>query len=199
MSAEVGDRLLRCARPLYVTLALRDSLMVLLKRQAARLSMTLFGQEQRQGATDSPSHQQELAHDVQSLGGLDRLSQSRSSPPSEVSRVGSSQDNAESRLHLSFLGAALQKLPLPSLEPGSDLFAASVVFRLRLQHYRAQESHTPHRGVFYFSGPVGLKGPKGFCRVEVKGEYDPAAAKWNRISMEVRDLNIFKQKRLGAS
>ena len=173
--------------------------MVLLKRQAARLGMTRLGQEQQQKATVSPSQKQEYPRDVNSLEALDRTTQARGSPTSKIPREGTLQDNTESRLHSSFLIAALQMLPLPKFEPGSDLFAARVAFQLRLRDCLARERHTPPRGVFYFSGPVGLQGPKGFCRVEVKGEYNPASASWSRVTVQLKDLNLFNQKALGGS
>ncbi|KAI9044641.1 uncharacterized protein KD926_000552 [Aspergillus affinis] len=199
ISAEVGDRIVRCARPGYVTIAMKDALMVLLKRQAARLGMTRFGQEQQQEATVSPSQKKETPRDINSLEALDRITQARGSPPPEVSREGTPQDNTETRLHSSFLIAALQMLPLPTFGPGSDLFAARAAFKLRLQNCLARERRTPPRGVFYFSGPVGLKGSKGFCRVEVKGEYNPASASWSRVTMQLKDLSLFKQKPRGGS
>lgn len=199
LSEEHGDRIVRCARPIYVTIAIKDAFMVLLKRQAARLGMTRLGQEQQQKATVSPSQKQEYPRDVNSLEALDRTTQARGSPTSKIPREGTLQDNTESRLHSSFLIAALQMLPLPKFEPGSDLFAARVAFQLRLRDCLARERHTPPRGVFYFSGPVGLQGPKGFCRVEVKGEYNPASASWSRVTVQLKDLNLFNQKALGGS
>ncbi|PLB44680.1 hypothetical protein P170DRAFT_449793 [Aspergillus steynii IBT 23096] len=198
MSAEDGDRLLRCARPLHVTLAIKDAFMVILKRQTARLRMAGSGQEQLQETTDSPSQKKEFSRDIKSLDGLDRIPQSRS-PPSHVSREGASQENTESSLYSSILRATLQMLPLPKFEPDSDLFAASLAFQSRLRDCKARERHTPRRGVFYFSGPVGLRGPKGFCRVEVQGEYDTVAASWSSVTMQFKDLGLFKQKARGRS
>ncbi|KAJ6145207.1 hypothetical protein N7470_009102 [Penicillium chermesinum] len=78
--------------------------------------------------------------------------------------------------------------------PGSDLHLASVAFQARLKDYRAQRARTPRRGTFFIAGPVGLKGPNGFCRFEVRGEYDPAKPGWRTIEMKLRDVNFRKQK-----
>jgi hypothetical protein len=98
--------------------------------------------------------------------------------------------------HPSLVLSLLQRLPFSSFAPGSDLHYAMLAFKRRLKSSSYQH-HTPKRGVFYLSGPVGLKGPRGFCRIEVCGEYDPASGKWTAVWMQVRDFNLYNQKPLG--
>ncbi|KAL4889147.1 hypothetical protein BDV59DRAFT_195962 [Aspergillus ambiguus] len=194
ISSEHGDLMRKCMRPLYVTLAIRDAYMVLFKRQLARFNII----DQEEGVANAHLQQQKaLSADLRTLDGLSRLSQLESSPQEPPSPPQDTpQANAESRPHPSFLISTLQRLPVPKFGPGSDLHAASLAFKLRLDHCWARELHTPPPGVFYFLGPVGVKGPRGFCRLEVKGEYDPATAKWTLVSLQLKDLSLFQQKPL---
>lgn len=80
---------------------------------------------------------------------------------------------------------------------GSDFYLAYLTFRLHLMRNRALQRKVPPRGVFYISGPVGIKGPKGECRVEVRGEYDPAEKKWCSLMVDLKDLRQDGQKPLG--
>jgi hypothetical protein len=79
----------------------------------------------------------------------------------------------------------------------SDFYLAYLTFRLHLMRNRALERKIPPRGVFYISGPIGIKGPKGECRVEVVGEYDPAEKKWCSLMVDLKDLRQDGQKPLG--
>lgn len=107
------------------------------------------------------------------------------------------KDTRDVPLHPSWVISILQRFPMPNLGPGSDLHLASIAFQARLKEYRAQQPRTPLRGTFIIAGPVGLKGPNGFCRFEVRGEYDPAKPGWRTIEMKLRDVNFRKQKALG--
>lgn len=80
---------------------------------------------------------------------------------------------------------------------GSDFYLAYLTFRLHLMRNRALQRKVPPRGVFYISGPVGIKGPKGECRVEVLGEYDPTEKKWCSLMVDLKDLRQDNQKPLG--
>lgn len=93
--------------------------------------------------------------------------------------------------------STLQRLPRPQFGPGSDFHEASMTFKNRLKESWKKDPPTPRRGVFYMSGPVGLKGPKGYCRIEVRGEYDPTTRTWTAVSMQVKDLNLNSQRALG--
>ncbi|KAE8130742.1 hypothetical protein BDV38DRAFT_48725 [Aspergillus pseudotamarii] len=197
MSLEDGDRLRRCVQPLSVALAIKDAYMILVKRQLSRLSITGLEQEQAPGTSSLPPHKA-LSSELQPLDKLHPMHQSEThlTPPTG-SQEGTLRDKGGADLHPSLIISTLQRLPLPKFGPGSDLYAASLAFKMRLKDGWAQELHRPRRGGFYFIGPVGLKGPRGFCRVEVKGEYDPATASWSLISMQLKDVSIFNQKALG--
>ncbi|KAE8320860.1 hypothetical protein BDV39DRAFT_187101 [Aspergillus sergii] len=197
MSLEDGDRLRRCVQPLSVALAIKDAYMILVKRQLSRLNITGLEQEQAPGTSSLSSHKA-LSAELQPLDRLHPVhrSQTQLTPPTS-SQGGTLRDKGGVDLHPSLIISTLQRLPLPKFGPGSDLYAASLAFKIRLKDCWARELHRPRRGAFYFIGPVGLKGPRGFCRVEVKGEYDPATASWSLISMQLKDVSIFNQKALG--
>ena len=197
MSLEDGDRLRRWVQPLSVALAVKDAYMILVKRQLSRLSITESEQEQAPDTSSLPP-QKALSSGLQPLDRLHPVHQSEThlTPPTG-SQGGTLRDKGGADLHPSLIISTLQRLPLPKLGPGSDLYAASLAFKMRLKDGWAQEMHRPRRGAFYFIGPVGLKGPRGFCRVEVKGEYDPATASWYLVSMQLKDVSIFNQKALG--
>ncbi|KAE8390662.1 hypothetical protein BDV23DRAFT_154598 [Aspergillus alliaceus] len=197
MSLEDGDRLQRCIQPLYVALAVKDAYMILVKKQLSRLNITVLEQER---APDTPSlpSRKALSSDLQTLDGLHPVPRSEEQVTSSAShRESTPPEKNVARLHPSIIISTLQCLPLPKLGPGSDLYAASLAFRMRLNDSWTRDRHRPQRGAFYFIGPVGLKGPKGFCRVEVRGEYDPATATWSLVSMQLKDVSIFNQKALG--
>lgn len=79
----------------------------------------------------------------------------------------------------------------------SDFYLAYLTFRLHLMRNRALQRKVPPRGVFYISGPIGIKGPGGQCRVEVLGEYDPAEKKWCSLMVDLKDLRKDGQMPLG--
>ncbi|KAE8376177.1 hypothetical protein BDV26DRAFT_266091 [Aspergillus bertholletiae] len=197
MSLEDGDCLRRCVQPLSVALAIKDAYIILVKRQLSRLNITNLEQEQASDTSSLPSHKA-LSSGLQPLDGLHPVHQSETQLTPPTSSQGDAlRDKGGADLHPSLIISTLQRLPLPKFGPGSDLYAASLAFKMRLNDCWARELHRPRRGAFYFIGPVGLKGPKGFCRVEVKGEYDPATASWSLISMQLKDVSIFNQKALG--
>ncbi|KAE8147574.1 hypothetical protein BDV25DRAFT_160110 [Aspergillus avenaceus] len=199
MSLEDGDRLRRCMWPLFVALATKDAYTVLIKRQLSRFKTSFPGQELATDSTDVPSHKSPPSG-LQSLDGLSHVSQHEAGvATSHIPKQDTTETNGNSHLHPSPLLSTLQRLPLPHLGPGSDLHVASLAFRWRLHDCWAREPQPPRRGAFYFAGPVGLRGPKGFCRVEVRGEYDPGSESWSLVSIQLKDVNIFNQKALGGS
>jgi hypothetical protein len=186
MDPETGDKLQSFMQPMHVALAIWDAYYVLYKRQLDRIM--------------SPDGQ---ADDVQLLGGRFTLS-SRERPNPMVThghsqlqppgRTESIPSNAEPELHPSFFISTLQRLPLPDLSPGSDLHLASLAFKLRLHVHKSETPPTPHRGSFFFNGPVGVRGPNGSCRFEVRGEYDPAKPGWRNVDMKLRDMSYNQQR-----
>lgn len=166
-------------KPMHVVLAIKDAYWFYMKRKIQRLT----GQE-----TKIPGKAM--------VAGMDRvnpLSSHEQALPQQATETLSSDDTSGSS---SLVLSPLQWMPLPDLSPGSDLQLASMVFRLRLDESKAQQLRTPLRGTFFIAGPVGLKGPNGFCRFEVRGEYDPAKPGWRTVEMKLRDVNMRKQKPL---
>ncbi|EKV04971.1 hypothetical protein PDIG_82050 [Penicillium digitatum PHI26] len=194
MDPEIGDRLQTFMKPVHVALAIRDAYLVLLLRQLNRFRKP----------TGEPLDAIDLLKDSSSAPGdqrrnwIDRKDQSELQPPLTDGLKENMPPNTEnSNYHPSSLISLLQRLPLPDLGPGSDLHLASQAFKLRLNHERAQTLGSARRGAFFIAGPVGLKGPNGFCRFEVRGEYDPAKREWRTVEMTLKDLNMRRQKALG--
>ncbi|EHA21616.1 hypothetical protein ASPNIDRAFT_193822, partial [Aspergillus niger ATCC 1015] len=192
---EDGDCLHRCMRPLCVAHAIKDAFLVLWSRQISRLSPGLM--DEQMSGSFIPLDANLLPSVLQGSDGLDDVSRSVSQPPPQNSQDGSPSTKDCSRPHTSLCISTLRKLPLPKLGPDSDLRMALLAFKWRLNYCWARNVHTSRRGVMYFSGPVGIRGPRGLCRVEVKGEYDVVRSRWTAISMDIRDLNLFSQRALG--
>lgn len=200
MSSEDGDRLRKFMQPLFVALAIKDAYLIFFKRQLIRLRNAGLDQGQTTSSSNLPPSKHALSPEVGSLDGLSNISQSESQLSlSNGHREGLPRDSQDFHSHPSSIISSVQRLPLPKLGPGSDLYLALLAFKWRLNEYWTRASHTPRRGSFYVTGPVGLKGPKGFCRVEVKGEYDPVSSSWTAVMIQLKDLNVFKQRPLGGS
>ncbi|RDK44171.1 hypothetical protein M752DRAFT_274543 [Aspergillus phoenicis ATCC 13157] len=195
IASEDGDCLHRCMRPLCVAHAIKDAFLVLWSRQISRLSPGLM--DEQMSGSFIPLDANLLPSVLQGSDGLDDVSRSVSQPPPQNSQDGSPSTKDCSRPHTSLCISTLRKLPLPKLGPDSDLRMALLAFKWRLNYCWARNVHTSRRGVMYFSGPVGIRGPRGLCRVEVKGEYDVVRSQWTAISMDIRDLNLFSQRALG--
>jgi hypothetical protein len=178
---------------MHVILAIRDAYIVLLIRQLERLKLT-------GGASNSSGLSGELSTAPRNERGkwTGEQEQSNLQPPSTDGLKENMPPNTEnSNYHPSSLISLLQRLPLPNLGPGSELQLASQAFKVRLNHERGQDPGTPRRGAFFITGPVGLKGPNGFCRFEVRGEFDPAKREWRTVEMELKDLNMRRQRAVG--
>ncbi|BCR90844.1 uncharacterized protein ACHE_60730A [Aspergillus chevalieri] len=198
MSSEDGDKLQRFMRPVSVALAIKDAYMVFFRRQLLRLQDRSSDREHTASTSDLSSSKHAFSRDTGDLDGLNHIAQSESQlplPDSHQEKL--PRDNEYGNLHPSSIISSVQRLPLPKFGPGSDFYLALLAFKWRLTESWARASHTPRRGTFYITGPVGLKGPRGFCRVEVRGEYDPAASSWTAVKIQLKDLNVFKQKPLG--
>ena len=195
MDPEIGDRLQTFMKPVHVALAIRDAYLVLLLRQLDRF---------RKPAGE-PLNAFDLLNDFSAAPGdkggnwISQKDQSKLQPPLGDGLKENMPPNTENtNYHPSSLISLLQRLPLPDLGPGSDIHLASQAFKLRLNHERAQSPGSARRGAFFITGPVGLKGPNGFCRFEVKGEYDPAKREWRTVEMTLKDLNMRRQNALGS-
>jgi hypothetical protein len=190
IDSELGDKVQTFMKPIHVALAIKDAYLVLLGRQLARFRgdtpHALESFSQRRILSYNENFSPTTSHEQPSL-----------QPAMPEETKGNISSNGDNELHPSSIISSLQRLPLPDLGPGSDLHLASLAFRLRLNEYQANTPRTPIRGTFFISGPVGLKGPNGFCRFEVRGEYDPSKSGWRTIEMSLRDVNLRKQKPLG--
>ncbi|CAG7927107.1 unnamed protein product [Penicillium olsonii] len=193
MDPDIGDRLQTFMKPMHVVLAIRDAYLVLLARQLDRLKNPVGTKEGASGLSiysNGPGEGQDSCDGKQE--------QSNVQPPLNEGLKENMPPNAEnSNYHPSALISFLQRIPLPDLGPGSDLHLASQAFKLRLNNERARDPGTPRRGAFFITGPVGLKGPNGFCRFEVRGEFDPARHEWRTVEMELKDLNMRRQSAVG--
>ncbi|KAL2869918.1 uncharacterized protein BJX67DRAFT_299653 [Aspergillus lucknowensis] len=197
MSNRGTDTLHRSIRPLVVALAVKDAYLVLWRGFMDRFNGNYSDNERALRLVDS-STKTLLPSDSKALGNLEETPQSEPhSFPSTSYRGSTCQSNGNSRPHPSIILSILQRLPLPKFGPGSDLYAASLAFKKRLNERQARGSYVRHRDTFTVSGPVGLKGSMGSCRVEVKGEYDPKTSRWVSVSMRLKDGAIFRRNPLG--
>lgn len=197
LDPDVGDRLQSFMKPVHVALAIKDAYLVLLRRQLYRFrnpnGPPSDGMDVLARSGRSISSGQE-GPDPLSSGGPPKLQPSLS----DGLRENMPPNTDASNLHPSSIISSLQRLPLPDLGPGSELYLASTAFKLRLNAYQARTPPTPRRGTFFMGGPVGLKGPNGFCRFEVRGEYDPASRQWRTVDMHLKDINFRKQRARGS-
>ena len=195
MDPDVGDKLQIFMKPVHMVLAIRDAYLVLLLRQLDRLRKP----------KGEPLDALDFLNDPSATPGRDtgnwigQQEESNIQPPMTDGLKENMPPNTEnSNYHPSFLISLLQRLPLPDLSPGSDLHLASKAFNLRLNNERSRAPGSARRGAFFVAGPVGLKGPNGFCRFEVRGEYDPAKRQWRAVEMTLKDLNMRRQRALGS-
>lgn len=193
LDPDMVDRLQTFMKPMHVALAVKDAYMLLLMRQVNRLRNP---QEQPIDALESLNKNYVLSRNER-LNPLSPHEQPKLPPAVSGGPGESASSTGDPQLHPSSIISSLQRLPLPNLGPGSDLHLASIAFKLQLNAYRARMKRTPRRGTFFISGPVGIKGPNGFCRFEVRGEYDPSKSTWRTVEMELKDLNPRKQRALG--
>ncbi|KAF7713234.1 Uncharacterized protein PECH_002222 [Penicillium ucsense] len=188
LDQDIGDRIHSAMNPIHVALAIKDAYYLVVRRQIARLLSS-----ESQPDNDDLRGKFILSHGEPNT--ISTREQSSTDPSMSEQPSQNILPNTEPELHPSSIISSLQRLPLPDLGPGSDLQLASMAFRLRLDEYkREQGSRTPRRGTFFISGPVGVKGPDGYCRFEVRGEYDPATSAWRTVQMDLRDANPRKQK-----
>ncbi|KAL6239429.1 hypothetical protein BDW75DRAFT_140297 [Aspergillus navahoensis] len=161
-------------RPSYLALAVRDAYLVLWEKFLAQFNAT--------SPLDGRACLSDSYMDFKTLDKLGDASQSES---------------PNTHLQPSSILATLRWLPLPKLGPGSDLYDAMQVFKMRINECRRSDSRAHRQGTFFVRGPVGLKGSEGSCRIRVEGEYDPVTSEWVSVSMHLNDLMFFNQKPLG--
>lgn len=191
ISSEAGDRIRRCMQPLLVARAIWDTYLILIRRRL--FSAKSYDSDQ------NPSAKSLAEKNLKMPGsdGFTQLLKPQPRPSLSPEYHESIPQKSNPWLRPPSILTSLQWLPQLKCDSNSDLYVASLAFKWRLNDYYARELRTPRRGAFYFVGPVGLKGPNGFCRVEVRGEYDPSASRWTNVSMQLKDLNLYNQKPLG--
>lgn len=193
LDPDMGDRLQNFMKPVHVALAIKDAYLMLLSRHFNHL----------RDPPGQPADALELLEKDHALSSKEQTNplvsheQSEWQPPNSDIPTEKVTSSIEPGIHPSSIISSLQRLPLPDLGPGSDLHLASMVFRMRLNEYRARAPRTPRRGTFFMSGPVGISGPNGFCRFEVRGEYDPAKPGWRTVDIELKDMHPWRQEALG--
>lgn len=195
MDPEIGDRLQTFMKPLHVALAIRDAYLVLFLRQLNRFRKPAGEPLEALDLLKNPS----VTSGNEGGNWIGQQDESKLQPPLIDGLKENMPPSSENiNYHPSSLISLLQRLPLPDLGPGSDLHLASQAFKLRLNHERAQIPGSARRGAFFIAGPIGLKGPNGFCRFEVRGEYDPNKREWRTVEMTLKDLNMRRQRALGS-
>ncbi|KAJ0420991.1 hypothetical protein BJY00DRAFT_282807, partial [Aspergillus carlsbadensis] len=197
MSHKASDRLHRSIRPFFVAHAVKDAYSVFWKRIVNKFNNSSSDDEQALSLPDQTTKTL-LPSDFKTMDNLGETSGSETQLSSPSGSQGiPDQVDPNSRPHPSIFLSILQRLPLPKPGPGSDFYAASLAFKQRLNESWANESRARHNGTFSISGPVGLRGSVGFCRIEVEGEYDPITSEWVSVSMRLKDMASFKQRPLG--
>ena len=184
-------------QPFAMALAIRDAYWVFLHRKLQRLRG--FSAVKREAFPNEsisvPDNERSSSEENSTV--LEQVAQAGPrKQPSIIPEADMSEERKNSR---SFFISSLQGLPLPDLGPGSDLHEASAAFKKRLRGSWHRSIHTPRRGTFFTSGPVGIRGSKGYCRVEVVGEYDPTTKRWLALFMRVKDTypNFLEQRAQG--
>lgn len=186
---DVSDRLKVLMNPVHVALAIKDAYLLLLRRQWARFKNPQDESVDMLEMLDE-EHAMSRNENLTPLSSHERRT-AQSSGSDALSKKASAKD---SDLHPSFFLSSLQQLPLPDLGPGSDLHLASIAFKRSLNKYQSRSPRTPRRGTFFISGPVGIQGPRGTCRFEVRGEYDPAKPGWHTIEVSLMDVTSWGNK-----
>lgn len=192
-----NENISKSVRPYFVALGVKDAYSILWGNFLDKFRTNYREDGSALGLPDSSSKAL-LPSDFTALDKLGDASRPESQlfqPSSPQNRAG--QTDADRRPRPSTILSTLQWLPLPKFGPGTDLYAASLAFKHRINECQERELRVSRRGTFLVRGPVGLSGSVGFCRIEVEGEYDPAASEWVSISMYLKDIRSFKQKPLG--
>jgi hypothetical protein len=192
-----NENISKSVRPYFVALGVKDAYSILWGNFLDKFRINYREDGSALGLPDSSSKAL-LPSDFTALDKLGDASRPESQlfqPSSPQNRAG--QTDADRRPRPSTILSTLQWLPLPKFGPGTDLYVASLAFKHRINECQERELRVSRRGTFLVRGPVGLSGSVGFCRIEVEGEYDPAASEWVSISMYLKDIRSFKQKPLG--
>lgn len=189
LKPDIGERLQTFMKPMHVVLAIKDAYMVLLSRQLDRFR----DPEDTANPVGFPFHFTMSDNERRKWVG-EQEQPKMQSPSTDGLKENMPPNTENSNYHPSALISFLQRISLPDFGPGSELHLASQAFKSRLNHEEAfQYVQAPRRGVFFITGPVGLEGPNGVCRIEARGEYDPAKREWRTVQMKLKDVNMRTQ------
>ena len=184
MTPADGDRLRHFLQPLPVLLGLKDAFSILARRQLSRWKVMGLGIGQ-EASIPSPQY---LPTNLGKLDDFnDTLRREPESAPNDDQKEDSLQPTMESVRRPRILAWAEENL-VPGLSHGSDLQVAARAFRWRLRDCKARETPTPRRGSMTFTGPITIRGSRGYCRVDVRGEYHPATSSWTDVSIQLKEL-----------
>lgn len=192
-----NENISKSVRPYFVALGVKDAYSILWGSFLDKFN-TRYPEDGRAMGLPDSSSKTLLPSDFTTLDKLGDASRPDSQlfpPASPQNSAG--QTDADRQSRPSTILSTLQWLPLPKFGPGTDLYAASMAFKQRINECQERELRASRRGTLSVRGPVGLSGSVGFCRIEVEGEYDPAASEWVSVSMYLKDIRSFKQKPLG--
>lgn len=192
-----NENVSKSVRPYFVALGVKDAYSILWGSFLDKFN-TRYPEDGRATGLPDSSSKTLLPSDFTTLDKLGDASRPDSQlfpPASPQNSAG--QTDADRQSRPSTILSTLQWLPLPKFGPGTDLYAASLAFKQRINECQERELRASRRGTLSVRGPVGLSGSVGFCRIEVEGEYDPAASEWVSVSMYLKDIRSFKQKPLG--
>ncbi len=192
-----NENISKSVQPYFVALGVKDAYSILLGSFLDKFN-TRDSEDGSALSLPDASSEALLPSDFTTLDKLGDASppESQLFPPASPQNS-ASQTDADRHPRPSTILSTLQWLPLPKFGPGTDLHAASLAFKHRINECQKRELRASRRGTFSIRGPVGLSGSVGFCRIEVEGEYDPAASEWVSVSMYLKDIRSFKQKPLG--
>jgi hypothetical protein len=207
MRPEDGDKMWKALFPLTVASATFKGLLVLYRRKMDRMQTFL-------GVNDATSSTDEAIKGVARLtvksGSKPRTSNlldfseweilnanpAENKPPAAATTATTEKPAREYPAKLPALISMLQNVPFPDFSRGSDMHLAMLAFKRHLWRAARRHKTIPKRGVFYFSGPVSVKGPLGECRVDVRAEYDPSKKKFTGLWFRLRDVTLYTQDAL---
>ncbi|CRG92214.1 hypothetical protein PISL3812_09270 [Talaromyces islandicus] len=205
MRPEDGDKMWKALFPVTVATATFKGLSVLYHRKMDRIQ-AFFGTNNAVSSTDKAimgiTHLT-LGSDSKQPKNLDLLDFSEwetlntnpaeNKPPAAATTTTSEKPTREYPDRLPAMISMLQNVPFPDFTRGSDMYLAMFAFKQHLRKATQLHRGVPKRGVFYFTGPVSLKGPLGECRVDVRGEYDPSQKKYTGLWVKFRDITLYTQ------
>ncbi|KAL4878255.1 hypothetical protein BJY04DRAFT_196611 [Aspergillus karnatakaensis] len=194
MSVIGSETLRRSIVPIYVALGVKDACAAFLKGFWGRFwdGSPIGGQEL---GVPNPSSKASLQLGYKKLDRLGNELQQDAQPPQfPAPQGGSTRTGSDAQGRHSIISTILRWLPLPSFGPGTEFHAASLAFRKQITKGRMIQKPPRQRGTIYLRGPMGISGPRGYCRVEVEGQYHLSSSQWVSLYVHVRELRRTRPK-----